>query len=88
VQQQGFFPHHHVVLRKKACHYAASPNLQRAERETMSEKKAMISQLRGKFQALGVLFIATGVITSVAGGLWWGPAIMFPGILLLIIGWF
>ncbi len=53
----------------------------------MTEKKALISQLRGKFQAVGVLFVAAGIITSV-GGLWWGPALMFPGVLLLIIGWF
>ncbi|MCX7110808.1 MAG: hypothetical protein WCI11_06565 [Candidatus Methylumidiphilus sp.] len=53
----------------------------------MAEKKALISQISGKFQMVGVLFVAVGVIMS-ASGVWWGPAMFFPGALLLIIGWF
>jgi len=53
----------------------------------MNEKKTPINQLSGKFQAAGVLFVAAGVIMSV-GGIWWGPAMLLPGVLLLIIGWF
>jgi len=53
----------------------------------MTEKKAPISQIGGKLQAAGVLFVATGVIMSV-GGVWWGPAVLLPGVLLLIIGGF
>lgn len=53
----------------------------------MTEKKALISQISGKLQALGVLFVACGILTTVSG-IWWGPAFFFPGILLLIMGWF
>lgn len=53
----------------------------------MAKKKALIGQLSGKFQAVGVLFVAGAIIMSV-GGVWWGPALLFPGVLLLIIGWF
>jgi hypothetical protein len=53
----------------------------------MSHKKALISQLSGKFQAVGVLVVLAGVIMS-ASGVWWGPAVLLPGVLLLIIGWF
>ena len=53
----------------------------------MSEKKTPISQFSGKLQAAGVLFVAAGIIMSV-GGVWWGPAMLFPGVLLLIIGRF
>jgi len=57
------------------------------EKKIMSEKKTPISQFSGKLQAAGVLFVAAGIIMSV-GGVWWGPAMLFPGVLLLIIGWF
>jgi len=53
----------------------------------MSEKKTPISQFSGKLQAAGVLFAAAGIIMSV-GGVRWGPAMLLPGVLLLIIGWF
>ena len=53
----------------------------------MSEKKTPISRFSGKLQAAGVLFVAAGIIMSV-GGVWWGPAMLFPGVFLLIIGWF
>ena len=53
----------------------------------MNEKKALIGQVSGKLQAVGVLFVAAGILASV-GGVWWGPGLLFPGILLLIIGWF
>lgn len=53
----------------------------------MSEKKSLISQFSGKLQAAGVVLVATGIIMSVSGA-WWGPAVLLPGLLLLIIGWF
>jgi len=53
----------------------------------MSDNKTPISQFSGKLQAAGVLFVAAGIIMSVVG-VWWGPAMLFPGVLLLIIGWF
>jgi len=52
-----------------------------------NENKAAISQMSGKFQATGVIIVAAGIIMSVSG-FWWGPAVLMPGILLLIIGWF
>lgn len=53
----------------------------------MTEKKSLIGQVSGKLQAVGVLFVASGIILS-ALGIWWGPAAVLPGVLLLIIGWF
>ncbi len=53
----------------------------------MNDKKTPISQISGKLQAVGVLCVAAGIIMWV-GGLWWGPAMLFPGVLMLIIGWF
>ncbi len=53
----------------------------------MSDNKTPISQFSGKLQAAGVLLVAAGIIMSVVG-VWWGPAMLFPGVLLLIIGWF
>lgn len=51
----------------------------------MSEKKAPISQIGGKLQAAGVVFCATGILLTVSGQ-WWAPAMLMPGVLLLIIG--
>lgn len=52
----------------------------------MNEKKALISQLRGKFQAVGVL-VTAGAIIAVASGMWWGAALLLPGVLLMLFGW-
>lgn len=53
----------------------------------MTENNIPIGQTSGKFQAVGIVLVATGIILSVTGT-WWGPAVLLPGILLLIIGWF
>jgi hypothetical protein len=52
----------------------------------MTEKQALIGQIRGKLQATGVLITATGVILAVSG-FWWGPAVLLPGVLLIVMGW-
>jgi hypothetical protein len=53
----------------------------------MSENKALITQLGGKLQAAGVVFVAASLIASVSG-MWWGPGLLLPGVLLIIIGRF
>jgi hypothetical protein len=53
----------------------------------MTEKTASINTLGGKLQAAGVVALAGGIIATVSGG-WWGPALLFPGIILFIIGRF
>lgn len=41
----------------------------------------------GKLQAIGTLTLAAGIIATVIGG-WWGPALLFPGLVLFILGRF
>lgn len=53
----------------------------------MSEHSAPIRKIGGKLQAAGVLFLAGGIIATTMGG-WWGPALLFPGIILMILGLF
>jgi hypothetical protein len=36
-------------------------------------------------QAVGTLIVAGGVIATVSGA-WWGPALLFPGAILFIMG--
>ena len=47
--------------------------------------RRLIGGIGGKFQAVGVLLLAGGVIATVLGN-WWGPAILLPGIVLLMMG--
>ncbi|MDD2767852.1 MAG: hypothetical protein PHT19_03895 [Methylococcus sp.] len=44
-----------------------------------------IRKLSGKFQAAGVLILASAIVATVAGT-WWGPAMAFPGVALLLLG--
>jgi hypothetical protein len=48
---------------------------------------APIHRVDGKLQAIGTVLLASGVIATVAGG-WWGPALLFPGMVIFIIGRF
>jgi hypothetical protein len=44
-----------------------------------------IKRVGGKLQAVGVVILATGAIATAIGG-WWGPALLFPGIVVLFLG--
>jgi len=48
---------------------------------------APIHRVDGKLQAIGTVLLASGVIATVAGG-WWGPALLFPGMAIFILGRF
>ena len=52
-----------------------------------SGKAAPISHLGGKLQVIGTVILAGGIISTVTGG-WWGPALLFPGLVLFILGRF
>lgn len=41
----------------------------------------------GKLQAIGTLTLAGGIVATVAGA-WWGPALVLPGVVLLMLGKF
>ncbi|MGY6216074.1 zinc-ribbon domain-containing protein [Methylolobus aquaticus] len=47
--------------------------------------RRLIAGIGGKFQAVGILLLAAGVIATVVGN-WWGPAVLLPGIVLLMMG--
>ncbi|WP_162559962.1 zinc ribbon domain-containing protein [Methylotetracoccus oryzae] len=47
--------------------------------------RRLIAGIGGKFQAVGILLLAAGVIATVIGN-WWGPAVLLPGIVLLMMG--
>lgn len=47
---------------------------------------APIRHAGGKLQAVGTVILAVGVIATVVGG-WWGPALLFPGVVLWFLGW-
>lgn len=49
--------------------------------------KAPITHLGGKLQVIGTLVIAGAIIATVSGG-WWGPALLFPGVVVFILGRF
>lgn len=48
---------------------------------------APISHLGGKLQVIGILIIASAIIAILFGG-WWAPALLFPGVVLFILGKF
>lgn len=51
-------------------------------------KSAPIHRIGGKFKLVGTLFLAVGLIASLSG-IWWGPAMLFPGAATFFIGrWF
>jgi hypothetical protein len=48
---------------------------------------APIRRVGGKLQATAVLLLAGGVVATVFGG-WWGPALLFPGVVIFFLGRF
>lgn len=56
----------------------------------MSEENlsgAPIRRTGGKLQAVGVVVLAGGVVATAVGG-WWGPAVLFPGAVIFMLGKF
>jgi hypothetical protein len=53
----------------------------------MAEKTAPIRHMSGKFLAVGTVVLACGIIATVAGA-WWGPAMLFPGVVIFVLGKF
>jgi hypothetical protein len=47
----------------------------------------LIHRLSGKLQAVGIVVLAGGIIASVLGA-WWGPALLFPGVVIFALGKF
>jgi hypothetical protein len=47
--------------------------------------RRLIAGIGGKFQAVGILILAAGIISTVLG-IWWGPGVLLPGIVLLMMG--
>lgn len=50
-----------------------------------AHRQRLIGSLGGKLQAAGALLLAGGVIATVIGA-WWGPAVLLPGIVLVMMG--
>lgn len=47
-----------------------------------------IRRIDGKFRAVGAVIVAIGLVAALAGA-WWGPAMLFPGAVILFMGrWF
>jgi hypothetical protein len=55
--------------------------------EESQQKAAPIRTLGGKLQAAGVVILAGGVAATAVGG-WWGPALLFPGVVIFVLGKF
>ncbi|UZR29599.1 hypothetical protein [Methylococcus mesophilus] len=49
------------------------------------ESEPPIRKLGGKFQAIGILTLAAGIVATLAGA-WWGPALVMPGVVLFMLG--
>lgn len=62
------------------------PNCGKAVDSSASRRGgAPIRRLGGKFQAAGTVLLAAGVIATVLGA-WWGAALLFPGIVIFVLG--
>lgn len=50
-------------------------------------RRAPITRTDGKILAVGTVLVASALIATVAGT-WWGPALLFPGAAVFILGKF
>lgn len=48
---------------------------------------APVKRLSGKFSLVGVIILTIGVIGTGLGG-WWGPAVLLPGLALMMMAKF
>ena len=53
----------------------------------MADDTAPIRRMSGKFLVVATVVLAIGIIATVAGA-WWGPALLFPGVVLFALGKF
>lgn len=56
-------------------------------KSSVAETRMPIETFGGKLQVIGTVILAGAVVAIVAGA-WWGPALLFPGIILFIMGRF
>lgn len=66
---------------------ATCPSCGRAIQPHRSPERAPIHHLGGKLQAIGVVMVASGIIATTTGA-WWGPALLFPAVVIFILGRF
>ena len=55
--------------------------------KSLRAKTAPIRHAGGKLQAVATVLIATGIIATVTGA-WWGPSLLFPGVVVFFLGRF
>lgn len=65
----------------------ACPNCGRAVQSSRPTDLAPIHHIGGKLQAIGTIMVAGGIIAT-ATGAWWGPALLFPAVVIFILGRF
>jgi hypothetical protein len=65
----------------------ACPKCGAAIETTQSRNQAPIHHMGGKLQAIGIVVLAGAIISTLAGA-WWGPALLFPGIVVFVMGRF
>jgi predicted amidophosphoribosyltransferase len=64
----------------EACPQCGKPVKSPATRET-----TLIQKPGGKLQAVGTVLLAAAVIATVLGA-WWGPALLFPAVIVFFLG--
>lgn len=71
-----------VAERATSC-----PNCGRPIELRRPTEEAPIRHLGGKLQAIGTIMAASGIIATTTGA-WWGPALLFPAVVIFILGRF
>ncbi|CAI8890894.1 MULTISPECIES: hypothetical protein [Methylococcus] len=61
------------------------PGCGKSAESSAGENEPPIRKLGGKFQAIGILALAAGIVATL-GGAWWGPALAMPGVVLFMLG--
>ncbi len=64
---------------------SACPHCGKTMTPSTPTRSAAIRSIGGKLKAVGALVIAFGVVAT-ASGLWWGPALLLPGVALFMFG--
>lgn len=71
---------HEISDQGSACPHCGKPI-----KPAAPARSAAISTMGGKLKAVGTVIVAFGVIAT-ASGLWWGPALLLPGVALFMFG--
>jgi hypothetical protein len=61
------------------------PTCGKAVKSSTADTVPPIRKMSGKLQAVGVVLLASGIIATVVGA-WWGPALLFPGVVIIFLG--